>query len=559
MTQRITRISQRIARTIRRRPDFSAIQWWTLARSVALAVPRWAIRIGLPLLVVGAVLHSFPYRTTIQGVPLQIQGTVFTRPGFSADTTVGDWEFPAVDGLPIGVHVAPVNVDVLQLSASASADPEAYAHRLQTDLRHQLPRIIAWLLGETLIGIALGLAAAAALNMSVRYLRKLPRRPNELAHRARQLAAATAAVLVVAGYGAASYNRNWLQQSRLTGTLAAAQLFPGQLSTYYNEQSKVYNVLGSIAGIQAALQHEIQPSQAPDTALRIMFISDVHLAAVYPLIGQYAASYRVDLIINTGDETEFGTAAEMTPDFTGAIADVTKTTPMLWLAGNHDSPEVQQVMSTIPGVTVLGGKQRTASGYSVSADVVDAFGLTVAAVADPRVYGAAGAFGSDDAKVTDPLEQKAVDSAVAGVAKSKQQYDIFATHEPVAAAQLRHDLPNRIRQTNSGHLHQQNAIGDIQHGDALDLVEGSTGAGGLDNIVRGVNRPPIEFSIETVAENCEFTQVLRFQIRSSQTATESQPAAYGNNVTASTIYFTPQQLSDRTCSPTLGIGSPKRL
>ena len=505
-------------------------------------------------------MHALPYHATVQGVPLQIQATVFSRPGFSADTTVGDWEFPAVDGLPFGVHVSPVNVDVLRLSTAASADPAAYAQRLQADVQDQLPEITAWLLGEVVIGIGVGLAAAAAINMSIRYLRRLPRREDELAHRARQLGAATAVVAVVAAYGVASYNRNWLHQSRLTGTLAAAQLFPDQLSTYYIQQSKAYNVLGSIAGIQAALQNQIGENNSPNTALRIMFISDIHLAAVYPLVGQYATNYHADLIINTGDETEFGTAAEMTPEFTAAIADVTKTTPMLWLAGNHDSPQVQSIMSTIPGVTVLGTKTSTESGYTVTADVVDSFGLQIGGVPDPRVYGASGADGADDTKITDPLERKAMATALAATAKTNQQFDIFASHEPVAADQLRHDLPKRIRQTNSGHLHAQNAAGDIQQGDNIDLVEGSTGAGGLDNVVRGVNRPPIEFSIESVASNCEFTQVIRFQIRTPQTPTADQPAAYGDNVTASTIYFTPQTLTgNRVCSPILGIGTPHPL
>ena len=110
-------------------------------------------------------------------------------------------------------------------------------------------------------------------------------------------------------------------------------------------------------------------------------------------------------------------------------------------------------------------------------------------------------------------------------------------------------LPGRIRQTNSGHTHAQNAAGDIQHGNSIDLVEGSTGAGGLDNIVRGAARPPIEFSIESVAANCEFTRAIRFQIRTPQTPASDQPAAYGDNVTATTVYFTPQKLqADRDCS-----------
>jgi hypothetical protein len=86
-------------------------------------------------------------------------------------------------------------------------------------------------------------------------------------------------------------------------------------------------------------------------------------------------------------------------------------------------------------------------------------------------------------------------------------------------------------------------------------VEGSTGAGGLDNIVRGADRPPIEFSIESVAANCEFTRVIRFQIHTPETPTVDQAAAYGDDVTASTVYFSPQKLAaDRLCSTSLGIG-----
>ena len=85
--------------------------------------------------------------------------------------------------------------------------------------------------------------------------------------------------------------------------------------------------------------------------------------------------------------------------------------------------------------------------------------MVIAGVPDPRVYGSSGAYGSDKDSVTDPLERSAVDSAVKGTAKS-MQFDIFGTHEPVAAAQLRKDLPNQIRQTNAGHTHAQNRAGE---------------------------------------------------------------------------------------------------
>jgi hypothetical protein len=140
--------------------------------------------------------------------------------------------------------------------------------------------------------------------------------------------------------------------------------------------------------------------------------------------------------------------------------------------------------------------------------------------------------------------------------------DIFATHEPVAAAELRKVLPGRIRQTVAGHVHHQNDPGDLQHGEGIDLVEGSTGAGGLDNIVRGDQRPPIEFSIESVATDCQFTRIVRFQIAAPPEGTASSPGtpqAYGDDVTASTVYFRPQQVAaDRTCGTQLGLGAVRR-
>jgi hypothetical protein len=526
------------------------------AGSVAAAfVVRWALRLSLPVAGMAVMLRSFPYRTTVQGIPLIVQGTIFRRPGFSADTTLGNWEFPSVDGLPFGVHVTPQNVDVVRVARAANPDTAAFARSLQHDLAHQLPHLALWLVAETVVGFGIGLAAAAGINMSLSYLRWRPRRADELKHRLRQFAAAVVVGAVVTGYGVVSYNPDWLDRSRLTGTLAAAQLLPDQLSSYYQRGTKLFDVLGSVVGLQSALQAGIDQQRTPDTAFDVMFISDMHLETNYPLVAQYAKSYGVKLIVNTGDESEFGTRAELVPAYVNSIAALTKTVPMLWLAGNHDSPDVEAVMRSIPGVTVLGSKVPTADGYSVTASQVEAFGLAIAGVPDPRVYGAPGAYGSNDPPVTDPLERKAVDSAVAGV--RDRTFDIFATHEPVAAAQLRKALPGEIRQTNSGHLHAQNASSDLQHGSSIDLVEGSIGAGGLDNIVRGIARPPIEFSIESVTATCQFSRILRFQVNEPVAAASPNPPAYGDNVTVSTIYLRPQSIpSTRVCGADLGMGAP---
>jgi hypothetical protein len=179
---------------------------------------------------------------------------------------------------------------------------------------------------------------------------------------------------------------------------------------------------------------------------------------------------------------------------------------------------------------------------------LDAFGLTVAALPDPRVYGGKGDSGSNDSGVVHALERSAVDAAVRGV-EPGQRFDIFATHEPVAADQLVHDLPGQIRQTNAGHEHAQNADADLQHNSMINLVEGSTGAGGLDNINRGVPAPPIEFSIESVAPDCQFTKLVRFQLQGPPPATSDSTRLTGQQVTASTLYLDHQRVAaGRKCS-----------
>ncbi len=181
----------------------------------------------------------------------------------------------------------------------------------------------------------------------------------------------------------------------------------------------------------------------------------------------------------------------------------------------------------------------------------------MAAVPDPRVYGGPGDFGASKDASVDPLEQHAVDTAVAAVSRD-QRFDIFATHEPVAAQELVKDLPNQIRQTNTGHLHAQNSDKDIQNGSPITLVEGSTGAGGLDNLNRGVPAPPIEFSVESVAANCQFTKITRFQISgSAPSSTSGITASDLPQVTAFTRYLNPQDISsDRVCNTGLGLTAP---
>lgn len=507
--------------------------------AVASFLVRWALRIALPVAGAAAMLHLFPYRMTAGGVHFRVEGTLLTRSGFSANTTFGNWEFPHVDGLPIGVHISPENVDLVELANRASRNREGYVDGLQTDISHQLPWVVTWLVGELVIGFLIGLAIAAAVNLALRYLRNLPRR-REGRLRLIQLAGAFGVLGLVAAYGGLTYNPHWVRESRITGTIGAAQLFPDRLSQYYTKQVKAFDVISAIAGIQAQLQQHVEQTNLEPEAFEIMFISDMHLASTYPLVRQYASNFHVSLIVDTGDESEFGTKEEMTPSYVAEIRALTRSVPMIWMAGNHDSPSTIAVMRGIPGVTVLGTKYAQNGGYQVTGQQVSRFGLTIGAVPDPRVYGAGGDWGSNDPDVVNRLQNRTMDAAVRDVPKSAR-FDIMATHEPSSADRLVQDLPGQIRQTNSGHLHAQNPQNQIDRPGRITLIEGSTGAGGLDNLNRNVPAPPVEFSIESVAASCQFTKVVRFQLAGPLPKATELPDA-GLGVTATTRYLKPQDV-----------------
>ena len=517
---------------------------------------RWLLRIGLPLAGMAAMLQCFPYRATAAGIHFRVGATLFTHPGLTADTTLGSWIFDDVDWLPIGVHLSPENVDVVRMASRATKNPEAFVASLRHDFEGQVPQLILWLAGEALIGFLLGLLATVAVNLALRHLRGAELRPGELRHRVRQLGAAFGVLVVVAGVGALTYNPEWAKRSQLTGTLGALQLFPKQLQEYYQQQATAFDVVRGIAAIQAQLQRNIDRAKAPPTSFNIMYISDMHLAGTYPLVLEYAKNFDVALIVNTGDESQFGTAAELTPAYRAQIEAVTEIAPMLWVAGNHDSPTTEAIMAAIPGVFVLGTKTASDGGFDVTLGSLKAYGLRIGGVPDPRVYGATGIYGSDVDAKTDELERAAMQGVVADL-PSGEKFDILMTHEPAAATELAKLLAGRVRQVNSGHTHHQNASGDIQSGPVIDLVEGSTGAGGLKEIGVSDYKPaPIEFSIESVAADCQFTKVVRFQIGANSTS-GANVAADAGNVTASTIYLEPQDVAaGRTCTTASGVESP---
>lgn len=545
---------------------------------IARGVGKIACVAGFAAIGTVLALNASSYNTDINGIDVVITASTVTvdshgphydRPGLSIDTSAGSLEYPDVDGLPIGLHAAP-SFDV-QTVQRAMVNKNAFIDGITTDFAAKQDAIRNHFLVHGGVGAAGGafgglLVLEGAATIFGRE-QSVSRQRAGIRIAKAAVSATTAGSLFVAGAataGAVTYNQNWAEQSHTTGALATVQDFPAQLDKFYSKSSKPGSVVRAIGVIEERLQERATGNKSPATAYNIMTISDMHLMDNYPIVQQYAKQYGVKLIVNTGDEAEFGTRAEMTPAYVASIKAITKTISMIWIAGNHDSPETIEVMKNIPGVTVLGTKTESPDGsYAVTMGSVLADGLTIGGVPDPRVYGAIGADGSDKNSVTDPLEKSAVDNAVAGVPKSTD-YDIIMTHEPVAADQINKDLTGQVRQTNAGHTHVQDKPSDIQKKSGnLFLVEGSTGQGGLDNL-GWRQRAPLELSVESIAKNCQFTAITRVQLASptlpstpGEAQTNQSSQSFGSNASADTIYFKPQKIdANRVCTADQGVGKP---
>jgi predicted phosphodiesterase len=98
----------------------------------------------------------------------------------------------------------------------------------------------------------------------------------------------------------------------------------------------------------------------PDT-FRVLHVSDLHNnPAGMNFFKEVAQQFRVSLIVDTGDLTDFGSPPE-----TILVQGIGKIGyPYVFVAGNHDSQTVINALSNLPNVTILNGQLATVKGLT---------------------------------------------------------------------------------------------------------------------------------------------------------------------------------------------------
>jgi predicted MPP superfamily phosphohydrolase len=294
----------------------------------------------------------------------------------------------------------------------------------------------------------------------------------------RALAAGGLALTLLAASGAtawATWNPESVLEPKYSGLLSSAPSVVGnarsivtEFDVYQKELARLVTNMAKLYDVTSTL-----PAYRPDpSTLRVLHVSDIHLnPASWQIIRSLVRQYRIDVIVDSGDTMDHGTAAENS--FLDPIAHL--GAPYIWVRGNHDSATTQRYLEHLPNVHVLD------DGHAVTVD-----GLRFAGTGDPQ-------FTPDRAirPAGDPAEVVAGARLAAAIRDQRaagSPVDVAIAHEPVAAEQTDGTVPLVL----AGHIHHEETK-ILPLGTRLK-VEGSTGGSGL-RAVEGEHPDPIETSV----------------------------------------------------------------
>jgi predicted phosphodiesterase len=310
------------------------------------------------------------------------------------------------------------------------------------------------------------------------------------------------------GTAAATFRVNAVEEPRYDGLLVNAPALVGdvgQIADDYERYTDQLQSLVSNASILYTAASTLDVFTPDDTMTRVLHVSDLHLSpAAWQIMRTVVEQYDVDLIIDTGDITDWGTGAEAEAYVT-AIRQM--RVPYVYVRGNHDSESVTQAaVAEEPNAVVLDDGVETVAG------------LTIAGIGDPRFTPDQSTHPHTDegqAAARQLLLDSGVDLATT-IRRSGETVDIAAVHDPTAASPLDGLVPLVL----AGHTHERQ-VGPVEPAEeapegeesaALEpdqtrlMVQGSTGGAGL----RGLQGElPESLSLSVLYFN-EFQQLIAY-------------------------------------------------
>ncbi|MGM0362646.1 metallophosphoesterase family protein [Streptomyces griseoaurantiacus] len=390
--------------------------------------------------------------------------TMALRPSLTGGTKIN---VSPLGALELSTHTAPVRLDVNvdQLDAAraqALVDHPERLSGLQEEVAQDVADDTLDLAVRSCVAVVSG---ATALGLVVY------RRPR------RALAAGGLALALLAACGTSAYatwNPKAVLEPKFSGLLSSAPSLVGsarsivtEFDVYQQELARLVTNVTKLYDVTSTL-----PAYRPDpSTIRVLHVSDIHLnPASWKIIASLVKQYDINVIVDSGDTMDHGTAAEN--GFLDPVADL--GAPYVWVRGNHDSATTQDYLGKMKNVRVLDdGKAVTVAG------------LRFAGIGDPQYTPDRTAERGDRAE---ELAGARLASSLRDQRNAGTPVDVALVHEPSAARETDGEVPLVL----SGHLHHEGTE-VMKYGTRL-RIEGSTGGSGL-RAVEGKHPDPIEASV----------------------------------------------------------------
>jgi predicted MPP superfamily phosphohydrolase len=389
--------------------------------------------------------------------------TFSLRPSLSGGTVI---DIPPLGTLRLDSHAGPLGID----AQVTRIRPEPARHLIEDPAA--VDRLTETVSGDIRHGfiIMIGKATAAALLCSALAGLIVFRTWKRAMW---SMLAAFNGLLLIGAIGALTFDPQSVGEPRFTGILTSAPqvvgdaksiasrfgVYRAQLAQLVGNVSRLYDVTSTL------------PTYEPDpTTIRVLHVSDIHLNPVaWSVIRQVTKQFKIQLVIDTGDLTDHGSAAE--EKFAKGISKI--KIPYVFIRGNHDSADTEKSVRRQKNAVVLDDQVR------------DVGGLRIFGIGDPRFTPDKSTRGDDvDAKEMQAIGQ----GAAAQMTASHISPDVVLVHDPAEGQAFDGTTPLVL----SGHLHQRSTR--LMASGTRLFVQGSTGGAGM----RGLEHEqptPIEMSV----------------------------------------------------------------
>jgi predicted phosphodiesterase len=276
------------------------------------------------------------------------------------------------------------------------------------------------------------------------------------------LSGAVSAAVVIAGgaVAAVTWDPKAINQPEYDGLLASAPGVVGDARSIVANFDKYEDQLGRLVTNVSRLYDVTStlPAYQPDpSTIRVLSVSDLHLnPAAWDVIRSVTKQFNIDVIVDSGDLTDHGSAPENA--YVDEIA--TMGAPYVWVRGNHDSSVTQAEVAAQSNAIVLD-----------SSRPVEVAGLRFLGIGDPRFTPDKNTRGEAAPASVSQVGLRMAEAMAAQPADAK--VDVAVVHDGAAADEMDGTVPLVL----SGHYHRREQ--HLLPGGTLSFWQGSTGASGL--------------------------------------------------------------------------------